>query len=67
MSGSPSSTSIARVRTSCAFQPIVLKASVTPTPVSPLVVELSVRASIWEVLRASTVTAPVVVRLPFRT
>ncbi len=44
---------------------MVLNASVTPTDVSLLVVELSVRASICEVFIASTATLPVVVVLPF--
>ena len=45
----------------CACQPMVLNAMVTPTPVSPLVVELSVLASIWETLVASTRKSAVVV------
>jgi len=45
----------------CVAQPTVLKASTTPTPVSPVVVEDSSVASICDVFRASSVRPPTVV------
>jgi hypothetical protein len=60
-SGSPSKASIALNSTFCGFQPSVLKASVTPTPVSPEAEAVSTVASMVDVLAACTVRSPVVV------
>ena len=54
----PSSASSVLYRMFCDCQPIVLKASTTPTAVPPLVVELWVVASICDVFCASSAIAP---------
>ena len=61
ISGSPSSVSIALNRKFCAFQPIELKASVTPIAWPALSEVASVVASICAVFSAATRTSPVVV------
>src|SRR5438874_1363240 len=58
ISGSPMIVSTRLNSRFCGYQPIVLNASVTPTPVPPEVTALSVEASICAVLSACTVTSP---------
>ena len=58
--GSPTSASMDCSRKLVGTQPTVLNASEMPTPVSPVLVMLSLSASILEVLLAATVTLPVV-------
>ena len=50
---------MAAKRMFCASQPMVLKASVTPTAVSPELVELTIVESMAEVFRPLKVTFPV--------
>ena len=50
---------MAAKRMFCASQPMVLKASVTPTAVSPELVELTIVESMAEVFVPLTVTLPV--------
>ena len=50
--------SMALNRTFCGSQPMVLKASVMPTPLSPLLVALRFNASISDVLLALTRRSP---------
>ncbi len=61
ISGSPRIASTALNRMFCDFQPIELKASVTPTVFPADWVRLAVLASSCERFRASTTTSPVVV------
>ena len=61
INGSPSNVSMVLSRKACDLQPIVLKASVTPTVFPADWVRLAVLASSWDRFWASTTTSPVVV------